>query len=202
MSAQDERCRWIGVFKTPEHLSTQEFEHGFIEMAREIAAVPAAQENMMWKEVSFSNNQFDAQIKVLGLPVADRVTLLIGEAESYEQMQKVAEDPEVGRVISQACKAIGIGEGIDMIYTSFFNSSHGEKGDNHGYWDRLFEMFYAEMSNAPSIGGQYRCMGPGAPQRSIRQLWVRSWVGAILHHDVAKKRRVQREKAPSGTAWF
>ncbi|KAJ7782686.1 hypothetical protein B0H16DRAFT_1877220 [Mycena metata] len=81
MSIQNKRCRWIGVFKAPEHLSSQEFEHGFIEMAREIAAIPVAQGNMTWKEVSFSNNKFDAQIKALGLPVADRVALLIGEAE-------------------------------------------------------------------------------------------------------------------------
>ncbi|KAJ7439031.1 hypothetical protein B0H11DRAFT_2293558 [Mycena galericulata] len=117
MSEQKDRCRWVGVFRAPAHLSRNEFEQGFSDMAREIAAVPAARENMLWKEVSFANPRFDAEIIALGLPAVDRVALLIGEAESYEQMRRVAEDPEIHRIITEAQKDIGIGEG-SMVFTA------------------------------------------------------------------------------------
>ncbi|KAJ7714765.1 hypothetical protein DFH07DRAFT_374178 [Mycena maculata] len=117
MSVPKDRCRWVGVFRAPAHLSTEEFERGFADMAREIATVPAARDNMSWKEVSFANSHFNEEIIALGLPVADRVALLIGEAESYDEMRRVAKDPEVLRIITEARTNIGIGEG-SMVFTA------------------------------------------------------------------------------------
>ncbi|KAJ6522221.1 hypothetical protein DFH09DRAFT_1372768 [Mycena vulgaris] len=117
MSTHKDRCRWIGVFKAPPHLSKEEFEQGLTAMARALAAVPTAQANMLWKEVSFANNLFDTEIRGLGLPTTGGVALLIGEAENYEKMRQVAEDPEIGRIVAEGRQRIGMGEG-SMVFTA------------------------------------------------------------------------------------
>jgi hypothetical protein len=51
MSVDSSPCRWIGVFKAPADLSTEEFMSRFAEMGRQLAKVPALQKHMKWKEV-------------------------------------------------------------------------------------------------------------------------------------------------------
>ncbi|KAJ6461733.1 hypothetical protein C8R45DRAFT_1220694 [Mycena sanguinolenta] len=117
-------CRWIGVFKAPADLSTEEFMSRVSEMGRELAKVPALQQHMKWKEVSLANKEFDEEIRDLGFPTEDRVALLIGEAETIEDMRKIARDPTLKEIVQRGIKELGIGAG-SMVFTADILRTHG-----------------------------------------------------------------------------
>ncbi|KAJ7024146.1 hypothetical protein C8F04DRAFT_1192681 [Mycena alexandri] len=87
------RTRIIGIHKAPAHLSRQDMETKYRDLASAFASLPIAQEHGLKYEVCFANGKFDENVHDINLHGFEVTVVSILETKSDEALEKVEYHP-------------------------------------------------------------------------------------------------------------
>ncbi|KAJ7233274.1 hypothetical protein B0H12DRAFT_1144054 [Mycena haematopus] len=98
------RKRVVCVLKVPGHMSPVEFNRRARAVDVALAALPATRKNIVKGSLWFQNDNIETHLQAFGRGPAERVYVILVEAETWENMQAYLTDPEVQKCIADGTK--------------------------------------------------------------------------------------------------
>ncbi|KAJ7743350.1 hypothetical protein B0H16DRAFT_1889955 [Mycena metata] len=96
------RTRIIGIHKAPAHLSPQDMEKKYRDLASAFASLPIVKQYCLKYEVCFANGKFEEHVRDINLHGFEVTVVSIVETESDEALKKIMTDPAFQKVMEGA----------------------------------------------------------------------------------------------------
>ncbi|KAF8150457.1 hypothetical protein K438DRAFT_1865435 [Mycena galopus ATCC 62051] len=102
--SESNRKRVMCVLKVPGHMSSDEFNRRARAVDEALAELPATRKNIVKGALWLQNDNIEKHLQALGRGPAERVYIILVEAETWENMEAYLTDPEVQKCIADGTK--------------------------------------------------------------------------------------------------